>query len=571
MKFINIFLFIFIVLISSCSVETENENSNNLDRRPNFLIIVADDLGYTDISPFGGEINTPNLEDLAANSIKLTNFHVAPTCAPTRSMLLSGTDNHIAGVGSMFNSNMYTGIENKIGYENHLHERVLPISKLLLDHGYHTYMSGKWHLGTQNNGSLPSDRGFEKSFVLVSGAGDHHELIAAQYAENGIPLEDDITEGFFSTDYHTNKIIDYIDSNYQDGKPFFAYAAYTAPHWPLQAPNDSIDKYSGRYNEGYDVLRNERMVKAFELGVIPRIVGDDDFYQIGRKWNSLSMEEKNRSARKMEIYAAMVDNLDQNIGRLVDYLDNINELDNTIIIFMSDNGAEGDDVELNPRHRRMRITSNPLNNNSFENYGRKNSFISYGISWAQAASAPFSRAKGHMNEGGTRAPAFILHGSGNTEPSIDNQFLRVMDIAPTILSLADIEVPKGKYNGKNIAQIEGRSFASILNNDFTPIYSDKEAISSELHGHRAVRMGKYKLLYEKQPGNSYWGFPIPESWNKWQLFDLEKDPGETNDISSQYPEIFNSLIDEWDNYASTHAVIRNTTQIDAERLRQPPQ
>ena len=133
MKFINIFLFIFIVLISSCSVETENENSNNLDRRPNFLIIVADDLGYTDISPFGGEINTPNLEDLAANSIKLTNFHVAPTCAPTRSMLLSGTDNHIAGVGSMFNSNMYTGIENKIGYENHLHERVLPISKLLLD------------------------------------------------------------------------------------------------------------------------------------------------------------------------------------------------------------------------------------------------------------------------------------------------------------------------------------------------------------------------------------------------------------------------------------------------------
>ena len=563
----NIVPLLFLFLLHACSSEIseQDESKNN---QPNFLILVADDLGYTDISPFGGEINTPNLENLATNSIKLTNFHVAQTCAPTRAMLLSGTDNHIAGVGSMFRANFYSGIENKIGYENHLHERVLPLPQLLLDNGYHTYMSGKWHLGTENENSLPSDRGFEKSLVLVSGAGDHHELLGAQYAENGVRLTQDIKENFFSTDYHTDKIIEYIDSNHGDNKPFFVYAAYTAPHWPLQAPEDFIDKYSGRYDQGYDVLRKERMDRAFNLGVIPKIVDDESFYQIGLKWNDLSEEEKRHSYRKMEIYAAMVDNLDHNIGRLINYLDVINELDNTIIIFMSDNGAEGDDVEKNWLHNNLRIANKPLNDNSFENYGRENSFISYGIEWAQAGTAPFSRAKGHMNEGGTRAPAFILHGSGNTKSAIDNQYLRVMDIAPTIISLAGIEIPKGKYNGKNIADIEGRSFSSILDGDFSPIYSENDVIPAELHGHRGLWMGKYKLLWEEPPGNSYWGYPIPDAWHKWQLFDLENDPGETNDISNQHPEIFKLMIEEWERYASSYSVVKDTGIINFERWQQ---
>ena len=563
----NIFPLLSLLLIYACSSEINNHDESN-NNQPNFLILVADDLGYTDISPFGGEINTPNLENLAANGIKLTNFHVAQTCAPTRAMLLSGTDNHIAGLGSMFRGSLYSGIDNKIGYENHLHERVLPLPQLLLDNGYHTYMSGKWHLGTENENSLPSDRGFEKSFVLVSGAGDHHELLGAQYAENGERLTEDIKESFFSTDYHTDKMIEYIDSNHDDNKPFFVYAAYTAPHWPLQAPEDFIDKYSGRYDQGYDVLRKERMDRAFNLGVIPKIVDDESFYQIGLKWNELSEEEKKRSSRKMEIYAAMVDNLDHNIGRLINYLDDIDELDNTIIIFMSDNGAEGDDVEKNWLHNNIRIANNPLNDNSFENYGKENSFISYGIEWAQAGTAPYSRAKGHMNEGGTRAPAFILHGSGSTKSTIDNQHLRVMDIAPTIISLAGIEIPKGKYNGKNIANIEGRSFSSILDGDFSPIYSENDVIPAELHGHRGLWMGKYKLLWEEPPGNSYWGYPSPETWYKWQLFDLENDPGETNDISNQQPEIFKTMIEEWEKYALSHSVVKDTGIIDFERWQQ---
>ena len=199
----NVVPLLFLFLLHACSSEINNQDESK-NNQPNFLILVADDLGYTDISPFGGEIDTPNLANLAANGVKLTNFHVAQTCAPTRAMLLSGTDNHIAGVGSMFRSNFYSGIENKIGYENYLHERVLPLPQLLLDNGYHTYMSGKWHLGTENESSLPSDRGFEKSLVLVSGAGDHHELLGAQYAENGVRLTEDIKENFFSTDYHTD-------------------------------------------------------------------------------------------------------------------------------------------------------------------------------------------------------------------------------------------------------------------------------------------------------------------------------------------------------------------------------
>jgi arylsulfatase len=517
-------------------------------------------MGYTDIGAFGSEISTPNLDSLAQRSMKLTNFHVAPTCAPTRSMLLSGNDNHTAGLGSMFGGTMLTGVENQPGYELYLHERVATLPELLTDAGYHTYMAGKWHLGTQP-GQTPDARGFENFFALLGGSGPHFVAAAEQYAENGQPLEADLTD-FYTTRNHTDKLIEYISANQGDGQPFFAFAAYTSPHWPLQAPDDFIDRYAGRYDEGYDVLRQQRVERARELGVVPDIDAEASFRRVGPAWDELDEESKRVSAREMEIYAAMVENLDFHIGRLVAFLEEIGELENTVILFMSDNGAEGDEVQLNPTFARRFISGT---DNSYENLGRPNSFTSYGPGWAQASTAPFRGAKGFINEGGTRVPAFILHGDGSIPTGMDNQYLRIMDLAPTLLELAGAELPSNPYRGREVAGLEGRSFTRLLSGNHEPIYGDDEAIGFELHGHKSLRRGPYKLVWEQAPGNTWWDYPIPDTWYRWQLFDIETDPGESNDLSAEHPELLAELIGLWEEFAEAHGVVRDARIINFER------
>ena len=557
---------LYALLLASCTPDTattdgtQSTSVNEAPAQPNFLLLIADDMGYTDIGAFGGEINTPNLDGLAERSIKFTNFHVAPTCAPTRSMLLSGTDNHTAGLGSMFGANTLSGVEGQPGYEMYLHERVATLPELLTDAGYHTYMAGKWHLGVEPD-QTPSARGFENSFVLLGGSAPHFTAPAAQYAENGQHLEADLTD-FYTTRNHTDKLIEYIGANHGDGRPFFAFAAYTSPHWPLQVPDDFIDRYAGRYDEGYDVLRRQRVARAQALGVVPVVDAESSFQRIGMAWDELDEESQRVSAREMEIYAAMLENLDFNIGRLLAYLEEIGELDNTVILFMSDNGAEGDEVELNPTFvRRYQVGAD----NSFENLGRPNSFISYGPGWAQAGTAPFSRAKGFINEGGTRVPAFVLYGSGVNPTGIDNQFLRAMDIAPTLLELAGAEPAAGSYRGRDVATMEGRSFAGVLSGDDKPVYADDEAVGFELHGHRSLRRGRYKLVWEQAPGNSWWDYPIPDSWYRWQLYDIEADPGEGTDLSAELPELVAELTALWENYATAHGVVRDVRIVDFER------
>lgn len=534
---------------------------NAAQTQPNFLLIVADDMGYTDIGAFGGEINTPNLDRLAERGIKLTNFHVASTCAPTRAMLLSGTDNHTAGLGAMFGDNMLTGVEGQVGYEHYLHERVATLPELLTDAGYHTYMAGKWHLGSEPD-QLPRARGFENAFSLLAGGGTHFVAAANQYAENGRHLDTDLTD-FYSTQTYTDKLIEYIDGNHGDGRPFFVYAAYTSPHWPLHAPEDFIDRYAGRYDDGYDVLRRQRVERARTLGVVPDIDVSLSFQRVGAAWDELDEEAQRISARKMEIYAAMVENLDFHVGRLLAYLESIGELENTVIVFMSDNGAESDDLELNPTFA-QRIVTNHFDNR-LENLGRPNSYVSYGPGWAQAGTAPFNRFKGFINEGGTRTPAFILHGSGANPAGTDNQYLRVMDVAPTLLELAGASLPVGPYRGREVVAMEGRSFAALLRGDHEPIYASDEPIGSELHGHRALQRGRFKLVWEQPPGNTWWDYPIPDSWYRWQLYDLDTDPGEANDLSSAYPELVAELTALWEDYATMHNVVRDVRLKNFER------
>jgi arylsulfatase A-like enzyme len=551
----------FCLVLSMCICKTAWTQEPISESPPNFLVIVADDLGYTDIGAYGSEIRTPNLDALAGQSIKFTNFHALPTCAPTRAVLLSGTDNHTAGLGSMFGPNFLPAVEGQVGYERYLLERVAALPELLTDADYHSYMAGKWHLGSRE-GQWPTDRGFERSFALLGGAGAHFAIAENQYVENGARV-DARSENFYSTEAYTDKLISNIAEQHGDGRPFFAYAAYTSPHWPLQVPDDYLDRYAGVYDEGYDVLRAKRVARAEELGVVPESVSDDTFERVGPAWDDLDEDTKKHYAKRMEIYAAMVENLDDHVGRLITYLEGIGELDTTVIFFMSDNGAESDERDLFG-NTATRVARGDVDN-TIENLGRRSSYISYGAGWAQAGTAPFNRFKGFVNDGGTRVPAFILNAAGTNPVRLDNQYLGVVDIAPTILELAGLASPGPVFRGRNVMPMEGRSFARVLAGNIQPIYEADHAFSIELHGGRSVQRGQYKLVWEQPPGNTWWGYSIPDTWYRWRLFNLAVDPGEAHDISASHPDLVTELIDIWDEYAETHGVVRDIRIKDFER------
>lgn len=521
--------------------------------RPNIVLIIADDLGYTDIGAFGSEIRTPNLDRLANDSVIMTNMHALPVCAPTRAMMLAGTDHHTAGLGTMYGERWLPELVGQTGYERYLHERVAIIPERLADAGYHTYMAGKWHLG-RGEGQRPHERGFERSFVLHAGYGTHLTMKTDRHLENGVPPESP-DEDFYSSRTYTDKLIEYIDEQRADDRPFFAYAAYTAPHWPLQAPDDYIDRYAGVYDDGFEAVRTRRLRAATRLGVVPSVEYDASLQWVGSTWDELSDEEQRHYARRMEVYAAMVESLDYHIGRLINYLEQTDELDNTVLLFMSDNGAESDEIDRNPLFRFF--PENADYDNSLQNLGHVKSFVGYGQGWAQVSSAPFSRFKGFINEGGTRVPAFLLHGNGTTNSRLDAQFLTAIDIAPTVLELAGVNPARRLFNGREVAQMTGRSFAGLLTGETDPIYAADEAFTMELNGSRAVWRGRYKLVWE-QPGSPVmWGQPIPDSWYQWQLYDLEADPGETRDISNRNPRVVRELLQVWEQYAETNNVVRD--------------
>jgi len=550
-----------------CDQDVPDKVATVKDLRPNFLVLVADDLGYTDIGSYGGEIRTPNLDELAKDSVRFTNFHVLPMCAPTRAVLLSGVDNHIAGLGSMFDSGMLEGVSGQVGYERYLHERVATLPELLRDDGYQTLMAGKWHLGA-SEGMWPIDRGFEQSFALLGGAGDHFSFLEDGYAENDVIAELD-AEDFYSTRTYTDKLIEFVSKNHSDGRPFFAYAAYTAPHWPLQVPDDYLDRYKGEYDEGFDVLRGQRIERARSLGSIPDLDYSENLEATGPAWADLDPADKQHYARRMEIYSAMVENLDHHIGRLINHLESIGELENTVILFMSDNGAESDEMERNPVFAERVRRGNY--NNDLGNLGTASSYMSYGAGWAQASSGPFLRFKNFVTEGGTRAPAFLyFSGQESTTGRWDGQYLSVMDIAPTILQLAGVELPGFSYRVREVSPIEGKSFAGAIRGDQGPIHGAGESFGIELHGARSLRRGDYKLVWEQPPVNSWWGYDIPESWYRWQLYNIANDPTEHNDISMQHPALVEELASLWEDYADAHGVVRGVRIANFERWQQLP-
>ncbi|MGK6354691.1 arylsulfatase [Sphingomonas sp. DT-207] len=516
--------------------------------RPNILVIVADDLGYSDLGAFGGEIATPNLDAIARQGVRLTGFHTAPTCSPTRAMLLSGTDNHLAGLGNM--AEMLAPNQRGLpGYEGYLPANVVSLPERLRDLGYTTLMSGKWHLGTQPEND-PSRRGFDQAFALLQGASNHfgNDVSStpgtpgkATYRENGKALEV-LPGGFYSSDHFATKLIEFLGKA-DRSKPFFAYLTFTAPHWPLQAPAADIAKYRGRYDAGFEKLRAERLARQQALGLIPANVTPHPIVlDEGRSWASLSDAEKREQTTLMEIYAAMVDRMDQNVGRVIAHLKATGQYENTIILFLADNGAEGIDLQRSRvpgMAERLKHADNRL-----ENLGAATSYAAYGPGWAQAATTPSFLYKGFITEGGTRVAAFVSWPGASRQGRIDHAFGTVMDVVPTFVEAAGGEWRGSSYRGRAVQPVRGRSWTDYLFGRSDRVHAPDEAIGSELFGRRAVRQGDWKLV---------------DLGDGWKLYDLATDPGETRDLAASHPNRVKALAAAWDDYARQSGVVLPST------------
>ncbi|MEI9993352.1 MAG: arylsulfatase [Rhizomicrobium sp.] len=520
-------------------------------KRPNFLVIVADDLGFSDLGAFGGEIATPNLDALAMAGLRFTDFHTAPACSPTRAMLLTGTDHHIAGLGTL-DEVAAKSQRGKPGYEGYLNERVVTVTELLRESGYRTYMSGKWHLGMTLETS-PHARGFERSFALLPGAANHYA--SSPKAGTGFPrqdmlyTEDDkfvgLPEDFYTSDGFTDKLIDYLDARPRDGAPFFAYLAFSAPHWPLQAPDELVAKYRGRYDAGPDALRGARLKRLIELGLCAPDVVPHPVVAKSKPWDEMDDAERAVSARTMEVYAAMVERIDWNVGRLVERLKASGDFEDTVILFLSDNGAEGALIEAVPVFGPylMEFIAKHYDN-SLENIGRPNSYVWYGPRWAQAATAPSRLYKTHTSEGGIRVVAF-LSGGGFARTGISNVFSTAMDVAPTLLALAGVTHPGRAWQGRRIEDMRGRSLVPYLQGEADIVHTEATATGWELFGRCAIRRGDWKALL----------LPPPDGPGRWQLYNLARDPGETDDLALAQPERVEALVADWNTYVEETGVL----------------
>ncbi|WP_082448432.1 MULTISPECIES: arylsulfatase [unclassified Sphingomonas] len=540
---------------------------------PNFLVIVADDLGWSDIGAFGGEIATPNLDALALSGVRFTGFHTAPTCSPTRSMLMSGVDNHQAGLGTMAEL-LSDATRGHPGYEGYLNDRVASIAELLRAGGYATLMTGKWHLGLTPDRE-PAARGFEHSFALLQGLSNHFgadQNAAWQKAGLDPSYRDDgklaaLPAGRYSTDYFADRLIGYLDQAKRagDDRPFFAYLPFSAPHWPLQAPADTIAKYKGRYDAGYEALRDARLARQKHLGLVPADAVAHATAQV-RPWTSLSAEERAIEARKMEVYAAMVDRLDENVGRVIAALKAQGRYDDTIILFLSDNGPEGNVIEHpSPRFRIADPKAPPIDpdapapadpslgiDNSLANIGKATSYVGYGPGWAQANSTPSWLVKGYPTEGGIRVSAFAAGKGVAGGGRIATANLDVRDIAPTLLDYAGLTQPK-TYAGRPIIAHQGHSLRPVLTATAPAIRTADEAVGYELFYRRALRKGDWKAVYLPAGTNRYTRKGV--STGRWQLFDIARDPGETRDLAAAEPARLAELVAAYDAYASDKGVV----------------
>jgi arylsulfatase len=529
-----------LALVLTPVVGTATEAAN----RPNILLIAVDDMGYSDVGPFGSEIKTPSIDSLAKEGVKFTNFYVGPSCSVTRSMLFSGNDNHVAGLGNM-QELLAPNQVGQPGYEGFLNDRVVSMASLLKTAGYHTYMAGKWHLGDEPDQD-PSKRGFERVYTMLQGGTSHFDdewMMYANYTptyrEDGVRTH--VPQGFYSTEFYANQIIKYMDEQ-KDDKPFFAYLSFTAPHDPLHVPDEWLDRYKGQYNDGYNALRTRRLARMKELGIVPSEAALGPWMKQVPQWEKLTAEQKKMEIRQMEIYSAMIENIDHHIGRVLQYLKSSGKKKDTLVVFFSDNGANGFEMDSYPGTDEAWMEHN--SDNRFSNWGKRGSRIAQGPGWAQASSTPFHLYKNFLTEGGIRSP-LIISGPGvaHQDEAVDG-VAHVMDLAPTFLELAGATYP-ATYNGKPVEQPRGKSMVPLLSNNSSTVHGPDETIGWEYNNFKAIRIGDHKATWISRPYGP----------SEWQIFDLSVDPGESKDLSTQEPKLRQRLIDAWEEYAKSVGVV----------------
>jgi arylsulfatase A-like enzyme len=528
--------------------------AENAPRRPNIVVILGDDMGYSDMGSFGGEIRTPNLDSLAKKGVRFTNFYTNPSCSPTRSTLLSGVDTHRNGLGNM---DEWTAPNQRgaVGYEGYLNDRVATLPQLLKDAGYHTYMVGKWHLGKAPE-SIPAARGFERDFSLLDGAGSYWDMTnftgaspLSVFTEDGRYLTK-LPDDYYATKTYTDKLIGFIDANRGDGKPFFAYVAHQAPHDPYHLPRDWRNRHVGEYDKGWDAVRAERLKRQVELGILPA-----GTQLAERMWfvpDPIVLAPASRAmlGKKMELYAGMMENMDFHIGRLIDHLKEIGEYDNTVFIVFGDNGAEGTDlfaqIAGKPGTRDFLYAAIRWSQTHPQAWGDPGSYVGYGPMWAQVSMTPFSQYKGWVAEGGIRN-ALVVSGPLVKRPagSINHGVMHVADIMPTLLEAAGAAYPGKTSGGHELPPLMGKSWGPMLAGQAESPRTAQDYLGWEIFGNRAVRKGDWKLRWQYKPFGK----------GQWELFNLANDPAERVDLAAERPDKLKEMFATWNDYVQANNVI----------------
>jgi arylsulfatase len=543
-----LFLLISFLILSACDrPATTTTKIEATDPRPNILLVMADDMGWTDLGSYGSEIDTPNLDELAQQGVKFTDFYASLSCSPTRTMLLTGTDNHLAGMGNM-GELLAPNQRGKPGYEGHLNDRVVTLAEVLRTNGYHTYMAGKWHLGHEPE-HFPHARGFERSFSMLFGGASYwndmfgmlaeHEEVA-EYVMNDKRLTE-LPGDFYATRSYTDYLIESIRENKGDGKPFLAYLAFTSPHDPMHVPEPWLSKYRGNYDEGFEVLKSKRAATAKQMGLVSSGATMPERYHMVKTWDSLNKEQKALEVRGMEVYAGMVNNMDYHYGRVVKYLKDIGEYENTIVIFLSDNGPNPWYSEDYPGNLGSKWFSQFDNN--LDNIGHPMSHYAYGMGWGSASAGPLDLFKMTVAEGGIRVP-LIIAGPGVNRGKQVNNFAYVWDLMPTVLELTGVSHPE-QYQGRQVERMRGKSLTGVLNGTAQSVYTDKDFVGGEMVNGKWMRQGNYKAV----------AIAPPYGKSDWKLYDVVNDPGETKDLAKTHPEKLNKLKAAWDDYAKDVGVV----------------
>lgn len=531
-------LIIFIAILG-LTITTQAQKKSKVqevkpDSRPNVILIMVDDMGYSDLGIYGSEIATPNLDKLATQGLRLREFYNNSICAPTRASLLTGQYQHKAGVG-YFDVNL--GLP---AYQGFLNKESLTLGEVFRSGGYSTLLSGKWHVGDDSL-SWPKQRGFDKFYGILKGGANYFNTKPLYIGgQSGYPvtlLKDNVRQypaddSYYFTDEIGKNAIEFLQEQNNEKKPFFLYLAFTAPHWPLQAKPEDISKYKGKFDKGWDALREVRINKLKENGILlpsQTIAARDPEVP---EWDKLTWDEKEFWKKKMEVYAAMVDNMDQNVGKVLATLKELKKDENTLIIFISDNGAQGGANTYNPLRRGKVVNSGPIGTSGSFDYQEQN--------WAYLSNTPLRQYKNNMHEGGFSSPFIAWYPSKIKAGRIDKGTGHLIDLAPTFYDLAGIKYPEN-FNGIKTNPLAGKSLLPVLFGDASEV-NRGEPIFWERAGNRAVRDGKWKIV------STYPAY-------KWELYDLENDRGETKDLAEAHPDVVNRLSTSYNQWAEKTGVV----------------